>query len=62
MAQAFNANSGDPCGAAVAISPADADVSGPLSGATSDGQHVVATFAASTAGLFAAYAVPLEAL
>jgi hypothetical protein len=62
MAQAFNANDGSPRGAPVAISPSDADVSGPLSVATSDGHSVVATFAASTGDAFAAYAVSIEAL
>jgi hypothetical protein len=62
MAQAFNASDGSPRGAPVAISPADADVSGSLSVATADGHNVVATFAASTGDAFAAYAVPIEAL
>jgi hypothetical protein len=62
MAQAFNTDDGTPRGPAVAISPSDADVTGPLGAATSDGHHVVATFAASTHRSFAAYAVPLEAL
>jgi hypothetical protein len=63
MAQAFNSSDQSPRGAPVAISPWNANVSGPLGAATSDGEHVVATLAASSAGgSFAAYAVPLEAL
>jgi hypothetical protein len=59
LAQTFNA-SGWPLGAPVVISPRDADVVGTPRAVTTDGRHVVATFAAATDGTFAVLAVPID--
>ncbi len=60
MAQIFNSSDGSPRGGAVAISPSDADVIGLPRAITSDGNKVVAMFAATTGSTFALMAVPIE--
>jgi hypothetical protein len=49
-----------PLGAPVEISPPDADVFGAPQAVTTDGHHVVATFAASSEGTFRLVAVPID--
>jgi hypothetical protein len=60
MAQIFNSSDGSPRGAAVAISPPDADVIGQPRAITSDGSRIVAMFAAETGSSFELMAVPLD--
>jgi hypothetical protein len=60
MAQMHRASDGAPLGAAVEISPPDADVFGAPQAVTTDGHHVVATFAASSEGAFRLVAVPID--
>ena len=59
MARMWGLN-GLPRGAAVAISPPDADVIGAPLVASVDGQHVVATFAVASGGSFQLRAASLE--
>jgi hypothetical protein len=59
MAQEFNAD-GSSRGAPVVISPPDVDVVGSLQALTTDGRHVVVTFAESSAKGFKLVAVPIE--
>ena len=59
LAQAFGADGG-PLGAPVVISPPDVDVIGAPQAITTDGQHVVATFAAASEKSTELLAVPLE--
>lgn len=59
LAQSFNA-SGSPLGAPVVISPPSVDVIGLPSAVTTDGRHVVATFAASTGTSFDVLAVSID--
>jgi hypothetical protein len=59
MAQEFGAG-GSPYGAPVIISQPDVDVVGSPQAVTTDGQHVVATFAAASDSGFKLVAVPLE--
>jgi hypothetical protein len=60
MAQMHRASDGAPLGAPVEISPPDADVFGAPQAVTTDGHHVVATFAASSEGTFRLVAVPID--
>jgi hypothetical protein len=60
MAQMRRASDGAPLGAPVEISPPDADVFGAPQAVTTDGHHVVATFAASSEGTFRLVAVPID--
>ena len=60
LAQAFKAD-GSPLGAPVVISPQDVDVVESPKVITTDGQHVVATFAAASASSMDYLAVPIEA-
>lgn len=59
MAQEFNAD-GSSRGAPVVISPPDVDVVGAPQAVTTDGQHVVVTFAESSGNGFKLVAVPIE--
>ncbi len=59
MAQEFNSD-GSSRGAPVVISPADVDVVGSPQAVTTDGHHVVVTFAESSAKGFKLVAVPIE--
>jgi hypothetical protein len=59
MAQEFGAG-GSPFGAPVTISPPDIDVVGSPQAVTTDGQHLVVTFAAASDSGFELVAVPLE--
>jgi hypothetical protein len=47
-------------GAPVEISPPDADVLGAPQAVTTNGHHVIATFAASSEGTFRLVAVPID--
>jgi hypothetical protein len=58
MAQVYKQD-GTPLGTAAAISPPDVDVVGIPQVLTTDGHHVVATFAAATDGSFELLAVPI---
>jgi hypothetical protein len=60
MAQMRRATDGAPLGAPVEISPPEADVFGAPQAVTTDGRHVVATFAASSEGTFRLVAVPID--
>ncbi len=60
MAQMFNSSDGSPRGVPVAISPSNADVVGAPRAITSDGNHVVALFSATTGSSFQLVAVPIE--
>src|SRR5580704_4748415 len=60
MAQMHKSTDGSPLGAPVQISPPDADVFGAPQAVTTDGHHVVATFAASSDGTFRLVAVPID--
>src|SRR5580700_2769453 len=60
MAQMRRATDGAPLGAPVEISPPEADVFGAPQAVTTDGHHVVATFAASSEGTFRLVAVPID--
>ncbi|MGO9833328.1 MAG: hypothetical protein ACLP1X_03860 [Polyangiaceae bacterium] len=60
MAQMRRSTDGAPLGAPVEISPPDADVFGAPQAVTTDGHHVVATFAASSEGTFRLVAVPID--
>jgi len=60
MAQMFNSSDGSPRGGPVAISPASADVVGPLRAITYDGNRVVAMYAAMSGSSFQLMAVPIE--
>jgi hypothetical protein len=60
MAQMRRGSDGSPLGAPVEISPPDADVFGAPQAVTTDGHHVVATFAASSDGTFRLVAVPID--
>jgi hypothetical protein len=60
MAQMHKSTDGSPLGAPVQISPPDADVFGAPQAVTTDGHHVVATFAASLDGTFRLVAVPID--
>jgi hypothetical protein len=59
LAQSFNA-SGTALGAPSVISPPGADVIGAPRGVTTDGHHVVATFATSSGDSFDVVAVPID--
>jgi hypothetical protein len=59
MAQEFNAD-GSARGAPVVISPPEVDVIGSPQAVTTDGQHVVVTFAESSGNGFKLVAVPIE--
>jgi hypothetical protein len=61
MAQAWTAD-GSPLGHAVVVSPADSDVLGAPKLVTIDGEHAVATFAATVGDRFELLAVPLDVL
>ncbi|HEV3194132.1 MAG TPA: hypothetical protein VGY54_26690 [Polyangiaceae bacterium] len=61
MAQAWTAD-GSPLGHAVVVSPADSDVLGAPKLVTIDGEHAVATFAATLGDRFELFAVPLDVL
>jgi hypothetical protein len=58
LAQAFKAN-GSPLGAPVVISPANVDIVGTPQVIATDGQRVVATFAATSENSTELFAVPL---
>jgi hypothetical protein len=60
MAQMHRASDGSALGAPIEISPPDADVFGAPQAVTTDGHHVVATFAASSEGSFRLVAVPID--
>jgi hypothetical protein len=60
MAQMFNSSDGSPRGVPVAISPANADVVGAPRAITSDGNHVVALFSATTGSSFQLLAVSID--
>jgi hypothetical protein len=60
MAQMFNSSDGSPRGVPVAISPPNADVVGVPRAITSDGNHVVALFSATTGSSFQLVAVPID--
>jgi hypothetical protein len=60
MAQMFNSSDGSPRGGPVAISPSNADVIGPPDAITSDGNRVVAMFAATSGSSFQLVAVSIE--
>jgi hypothetical protein len=60
MARMFNSSDGSPRGGAVVISPSSADVIGPPRAITSDGNRVVATFAAVSGSSFQLMAVPID--
>jgi hypothetical protein len=60
MVQMHRASDGSSLGAPVEISPPDADVFGAPQAVTTDGHHVVATFAASSEGSFRLVAVPID--
>jgi hypothetical protein len=59
LAQTFDAN-GTPRGAPVVISPPDLDVVGVPRAVTTDGRHVVATFAAAKDNSFDVFAVSID--
>jgi hypothetical protein len=60
MVQMHRASDGSALGSPVEISPPDADVFGAPQAVTTDGHHVVATFAASSEGSFRLVAVPID--
>jgi hypothetical protein len=60
MARMFNSSDGSPRGGAVVISPTSADVIGAPRAITSDGNRVVATFAAMSGSSFQLMAVPID--
>lgn len=59
LVQAFNADS-SPRGAPVVISPPNVDVIGAPRAITTDGRHIVATFAGASGNSFQVMAVPIE--
>jgi hypothetical protein len=59
LVQAFNAD-GSPRGAPAVISPPNVDVIGAPRAITTDGRHIVATFAAASGNSFQVMAVPIE--
>jgi hypothetical protein len=59
LVQAFNAN-GTPRGAPVVISPEDVDVIGIPRAITTNGRHVVVSFAAARDAIFEVLAVPID--
>jgi hypothetical protein len=61
MAQAWTAD-GSPLGQPVVVSPADSDVLSAPRLVKIDGEHAVATFAATSGDRFELFAVPLEVL
>jgi hypothetical protein len=60
MAQVFNASDGSPRGVPMAISPPDVDVIGQPRAISSDGNRVVAMFAAESGSSFELMAVALD--